>query len=114
MPTYDYLCPDCGPFDALRSLARRNEDCPCRACGAPSPRAFLTAPRLAAMDGGMRRAHETNERAAHAPAMSKDVAGVKRHPAGCGCCAGSTRGATVRAPDGAKAFPSKRPWMISH
>jgi putative FmdB family regulatory protein len=106
MPTYDYVCPDCGPFDALRSLAQRNEDCPCRACGAASRRAFLTAPRLAAKNA--------RRDAAHAPTMSKDVAGIKSHPAGCGCCAGSKRGATVRAPDGAKAFPSKRPWMISH
>ena len=25
MPTYDYECRDCGGFDALRSLAQRNE-----------------------------------------------------------------------------------------
>jgi putative FmdB family regulatory protein len=114
MPTYDYLCLACGPFDALRNLAQRNEACPCRTCGAQSHRAFVAAPRLAVMDGGQRHAIETNERAAHAPTMSKDVAGVKRHPAGCGCCAGARRGATARGPDGSKAFPSKRPWMISH
>jgi hypothetical protein len=38
-----------------------------------------------------------------------------RHPAGCGCGSSSgKRGATYTAPNGAKAFPSKRPWMISH
>jgi len=80
MPTYDYVCPACGPFDALRSLAQRNDPCFCRTCGAASARAWVGAP----------------------------------HPAGCGCCAGAKRGATVTAQDGSKAFPSKRPWMISH
>jgi hypothetical protein len=38
-----------------------------------------------------------------------------RHPSGCGCCSGtSKRGSTVTAPSGAKTFPTKRPWMISH
>ena len=111
MPTYDYVCPACGPFDALRSLAQRNDPCFCRTCGAASARAWVGAPRLAAIDAGLRRAHETNERAAHAPKSSK-AGGA--HPAGCGCCAGAKRGATVTAQDGSKAFPSKRPWMISH
>lgn len=114
MPTYDYVCPTCGPFDALRSLAQRNEDCLCRLCGTASRRAILSAPSLAAMDGSARRAHETNERAAHAPKSSKELGGGGRHPAGCGCCSGSKRTATVTGKDGSKAFPSKRPWMISH
>jgi hypothetical protein len=37
-----------------------------------------------------------------------------KHPSGCGCCSGARRGATVTAPNGAKSFPSRRPWMISH
>ncbi|AVT01181.1 FmdB family transcriptional regulator, partial [Paracidovorax avenae] len=67
-----------------------------------------------------RRAHDTNERARHAPRSSRDTEagsyGRLRHPAGCGCCSGggAKRGTTVTAPNGAKAFPSKRPWMISH
>jgi hypothetical protein len=40
--------------------------------------------------------------------------GRLKHPAGCGCCSTSKKATTVRAPDGAKSFPSKRPWMISH
>lgn len=116
MPTYDYLCSDCGPFDALRSLVQRNEPCACPTCGTGSERVLLSAPRLAAMAGAARAAHETNERAAHAPLQSRDYAGqgARRHPAGCGCCSPGKRGATVTAPNGAKAFPTKRPWMISH
>ena len=74
-------------------------------------------PQLACMDAGLRGAHATNERAQHAPRSSREGSyGRMRHPAGCGCCAGagSRRGGTVRAPDGSKAFPAKRPWMISH
>lgn len=114
MPTYDYACADCGGFDAFRALAMRNEAAACPDCGAPSPRVFATAPRLGLMEGTTRRAMETNERARHEPKRSGDYARLK-HPAGCGCCStGASRKATVTAPNGAKAFPSKRPWMISH
>lgn len=116
MPTYDYACHDCGGFDALRSLADRNQPAPCPACSGASPRVFVTAPRLALLDGGTRHAMATNERAQHAPQSSADYARL-RHPAGCGCCVSSKsaqRGATLRAANGNKAFPSKRPWMISH
>ena len=120
MPTYDYQCAaGCGSFDAIRTLALRNDPAACPACAAASPRVFISAPRLACATAEQRLAHGTNERAQHAPRSSRDVEkgsyARMRHPAGCGCCsAGSKRGATVTAPNGAKAFPSKRPWMISH
>lgn len=113
MPTYDYSCPQCGGFDAFRTLAARNEAANCPDCGATSERVFATAPRLALMEGSTRRAIETNERARHEPRRSGEYARLK-HPAGCGCCSNSKRGATVTAPNGNKAFPGKRPWMISH
>ncbi len=113
MPTYDYACPECGGFDAFRTLSARNEAAACPDCSTPSPRVFATAPRLALMDGGTRRAMDVNERARHEPKRSGDYARLK-HPSGCGCCSTSKRGATVTAPNGNKAFPSKRPWMISH
>ncbi len=112
MPTYDYACPDCGGFDALRTLARRDEPAACPDCGTSSPRVMVTAPRLALMASGTRDAIATNERASHAPRSSRDQ--PARHPAGCGCCSTGRRGATVTAGNGTKAFPSKRPWMISH
>lgn len=113
MPTYDYACPRCGGFDAFRTLAARNEAAACPGCGSPSARVFASAPRLALMEGSTRRAMDTNERARHEPQRSGDYARLK-HPAGCGCCSTSRRGATVTAPNGNKAFPGKRPWMISH
>ncbi len=118
MPTYDYECPRCGGFDALRSLSQRNEPCACRECGAASPRVFIHAPRLACTTAVQRHAFDTNERAQNTPRSSRDTEGSYarlKHPAGCGCCSSSARKTTtVRAPNGAKAFPSKRPWMISH
>lgn len=113
MPTYDYACSDCGGFDALRSLADRNQPANCPDCGGASPRVFATAPRLALLDGHTRSAMATNERARHEPQHSSDYARLK-HPTGCGCCSTGQRGATLKAPNGNKAFPSKRPWMISH
>ena len=113
MPTYDYACADCGLFEALRSLAARNEATPCPHCAQPGARVLGGAANLALMNGHTRRAIETNERASNVPRKSGDL-GKKAHPAGCGCCSTGKRGATVTAPNGNKAFPSKRPWMISH
>jgi putative FmdB family regulatory protein len=117
MPTYDYACPSCGGFDAFRSLADRNEPATCPECSTASPRVFVSAPRLACVSSETRFAMDTNERAQHEPRSSKSIDGSYgrlKHPAGCGCCSTSKKATTVRAPDGAKSFPSKRPWMISH
>ena len=113
MPTYDYACPACGGFDALRSFTQRDEPPACPDCATPSPRVFAAMPRLACLSSETRRAMETNERARHEPKSSGSYP-LMRHPAGCGCCSTGKRGATVTGANGAKAFPSKRPWMISH
>lgn len=113
MPTYDYECRDCGGFDALRSVSRRDEPAACPECAAASPRVMSAAPRLALMAGSTRSAIETNERARHEPKNSKDYQRLK-HPSGCGCCSSAKRGATVTAANGVKGAPSRRPWMISH
>ena len=118
MPTYDYACPQCGGFDAFRSLADRNEPCACPDCGTASPRVFVSAPRLTCLTAEQRTAYTVNERAANMPKSSRELEsggyGRLRHPKGCGCCSPGKKGATVTAANGAKFFPSKRPWMISH
>ena len=121
MPTYDYACAACGAFDAIRSLSVRNDPAACPACGAASQRVFVNAPRLSRSSAEQRIAHDINERAQHAPRSSRDGGSAggsyarMRHPAGCGCCSTvSKRGSTVTAANGTKAFPTKRPWMISH
>ena len=50
MPTYDYACPACGGFEALRSLSQRDEPCSCPDCGTASTRVFVAAPRLACLN----------------------------------------------------------------
>lgn len=118
MPTYDYACQDCGGFDAFRLMSQRNEPAACPECGMASPRVFVSAPHLACVSSSTRNAMETNERAQYAPTSSRNLeAGTYsrlKHPSGCGCCSTSKKATTVRAPDGSKTFPSKRPWMISH
>ena len=113
MPTYDHDCPSCGGFEAFRPLSERNQPAACPHCGTASPRVFASAPRLALMSSTTRAAIGINERAQHEPKRSGDYARLK-HPPGGGCCGSGRSKATVTAPNGAKAFPSKRPWMISH
>ena len=113
MPTYDYACTACGGFDAIRAVSQRDAPMPCPDCGGASSRVFVATPQLALMESGMRSAMATNERARHEPKSSRDYARLK-HPSGCGCCSTGKRGATLTAANGNKAFPSKRPWMISH
>ena len=109
MPVYDYACEDCGVFTAMRPMSAYRDPCPCPDCGGESPRAFLTAPRLASMDAGKRGAIAVNERSAHAPRRST------AHGAGCSCCSGAKPSSrTAVSPSGAKSFPSARPWQISH
>lgn len=110
MPSYDYLCQDCGPFVARAAMAAFDQPTACPDCGAQSPRALLTAPILAGMDSARRHAFATNERSADSPKRSA-------HGPGCGCCSGTTKkkpSGTLYRPDGSKSFPAKRPWMISH
>lgn len=113
MPIYDYHCSSCGPFDALRPMVERDSPAACPACAQASARAWVLGSRLSEMAPERLFAMETNERASHEPKRSGDYARL-RHPSGCSCCSPGRRGATVTAANGSKAFPSKRPWMISH
>lgn len=112
MPVYDYLCDDCGPFTVMRPMAECDEPHDCPECGETAPRAFLTAPYFASMDVGRRQAFAINERSANAPKTSSQM--KSQHGAGCACCSGSSMRYTKKHKNGAKSFPSKRPWMISH
>lgn len=113
MPTYEYQCTTCGSFESLRPIAQRDTAACCPACGKQAARIILSAPALQTLSGQSRLAHATNERASHAPKTVGEYRALKHAP-GCGCCSSRASGATVRSSDGAKAFPSKRPWMISH
>ena len=109
MPVYEYDCSNCGSFSANRPMAQYQEPHACPECNQPAPRALISAPAFSAMAGSTRNAHAINEKAAHAPKSSAEHV----HSSGCGC-GKIGKSATVRAKDGSKAFPNKRPWMISH
>jgi hypothetical protein len=83
----------------------------CPHCARQAPRAFLTPPYCATLSAERRLAHATNERSASAPQLLSDM---KAHGAGCSCCAGRSLRKTKRGKNGAKSFPTSRPWMISH
>ncbi len=68
MPTYEYECPDCGPFIEVRPMAEFDRPQPCPDCGLDAPR-LLTAPALA---GG------AQQPASGSPAPA--------HAGGCACC----------------------------
>lgn len=110
MPIYEFWCDTHGRFEQLRPMRDYAEPSACPACGVASPRVLFTPPRLAAADRATVRAHERNERAAHAPARASSG-----HGPGCGCCAGPSKtGAAAGSQQGGKTFPGRRPWMISH
>ena len=108
MPTYEYDCPRCGPFEAVRPMAEVQAPHPCAGCGDPAPRVLLSAPRLSGMDAGRRDAFAANERSAHAPKRSGGA-----HPSSCGCCKPRGRGLSAEAVP-AQSSPAARPWMIGH
>ena len=107
MPVYSYQCEEHGPFEAMRPMSEYAAPHACPICGAASRRVMISAPRLAVLDHGTRRAHETNERSAHAPRSTRT-----HGPATSRGRVGTTQ--AQRAPDGSKAFVSKRPWMLSY
>ena len=108
MPTYEYLCDDCGTFEAIRPMSRSSESVDCPACGAPAPRCIASAPACPSLSPELRTAHATNERSRHEPTRRR------AHAPGCGCCSGASKSSASAATGTPKSFPSKRPWMISH
>jgi putative FmdB family regulatory protein len=115
MPLYEYWCEDCGDFTAMRRLAEFAEPHPCPDCGTPAPRALITAPRVSGMAPERKAAFAINERSAHEPQSKEAYLAKKQHGAGCSCCTpGLPKRATAKGADGSKAFPTARPWMISH
>jgi putative FmdB family regulatory protein len=82
MPTYDYDCRACGPFEAFRRMAERDRATACPRCGSAAARVLAGGAHLRVVDGATRRVIEAHERAAADGAYRR-----MRHPLGCGCCA---------------------------
>ena len=125
MPVYEFQCSSCGVVEQTLSIAARNTACQCPHCRKAVHRIIATAPRLRAKARDSVHAAQINERAQHDPVRGSEAHAISelsrrqgsssagRHPAGCGCCKGTTAG-TVTHADQSKSFPGKRPWMISH
>ncbi|MFP5076131.1 FmdB family zinc ribbon protein [Rhizobium sp. YIM 134829] len=83
MPTYDYRCPHCGPFTAMRPLAAFRDPQACPTCNAMAARDLLSAPALAGIDLPWRSGVNASGRRDE----SGRPAAQGAHPIGCGCCA---------------------------
>ena len=75
MPTYEYLCGECGPFTAFKPISQYQDPEPCPACAASCPRCILTAPAV--------RGASKPDAGGGSPNW---LSGMKRHPGGCACC----------------------------
>lgn len=115
MPMYDYECPTCGDFTEMRPMAESSLPRPCPSCEVPSRRVIRRTPAFSSVSAATRTAHATNERSADRPGLLSEVGPKHKHGPGCGCGSGGGKGRSVlRTSDGAKGFPTARPWMISH
>jgi putative FmdB family regulatory protein len=88
MPVYEYACAECGSLTVIRPLNLSFEPHRCPGCGELAARAMLTVPAFAAL-----------------PPASLPVPGASRvdeHPA-----------VVIAALNNVRAFPCKRPWMVS-
>ncbi len=82
MPNYDYRCPACGPFTAMRPMAEFRDPCACPACGAVATRTLLGAPAIAGTNLTRRSGLASSGHGESSQSVKKAT-----HPAGCGCCA---------------------------
>lgn len=111
MPLYNFICDSCGAFDAWCDMSDCAKPAPCPVCRLSSARA-VSAPRLALMDGGNRKAHTINERSADQPRMEKRSDGSHDgHNHGHKVGHGHNHG---HRPGHAHAHAPSRPWMIGH
>ncbi|MBV9829351.1 MAG: zinc ribbon domain-containing protein [Alphaproteobacteria bacterium] len=104
MPNYDYDCPNCGPFTAMRPMAEFRDPCACPACGAGALRTFLRAPAIAGMDPTRRSALASNEHDVSSRSATKAP-----HPAGCGCCVRPSPIPSALSSKGGRIFSSSGP-----
>jgi putative FmdB family regulatory protein len=76
MPTYDYACDSCGPFEAFKPMSQRDVPSDCPRCSGPARRVLLAVARLA------RPGANTQSGEAAAEGTYRRM----RHASGCPCC----------------------------
>ena len=106
MPIYDYLCPQCGPFEERRPMSESKSAATCAICSVPAPR-VPAAPRLNLMPYNNRIAEMRNEKSAHEPGVVHRMAGHDVHGHH------GKHQHHVHAGGHAKRA-SPRPWMLGH
>ncbi len=88
MPVYEYACAECGSLTVIRPLNLAFEPHRCPGCGELAARAMLTVPAFAAL-----------------PPANLPVPGASR--------VDDQPVAVISALNNVRAFPRKRPWMVS-
>jgi len=69
MARYDYICAECGVFEAVRPIGTAGLDEPCPACGRSAGRVF-SPPALTSPGSPLRRAREVADSSAHEPRVT--------------------------------------------
>ena len=111
MPVYDFECALCGDFPVVLSISGRDKPMECPECGLEARR-MVSAPNLALMNSGRRKAFAVNERSAHAPRVSSGHS----CNTGCGCGSKIRKGRSRKTHMGVAQTTKSgaRPWMLGH
>jgi putative FmdB family regulatory protein len=66
MPTYDFRCSTCGPFEERRSITEGAERATCAGCGADAPRVW-SSPAIGGRRSAAALADAVDDRSRHDP-----------------------------------------------
>jgi putative FmdB family regulatory protein len=72
MPTYEFHCPTCGPFEFRRSMQETTSIARCPTCEASSTRVY-TVPATPQVSPGLRRMLEAQDASRHEPHVVHSV-----------------------------------------
>lgn len=70
MPTYDFLCEDCGPFEESRPFEETADSAICPACGGGARRVY-SMPNTKIMPAALSNAMHRSEKSAHEPEVAR-------------------------------------------
>jgi putative FmdB family regulatory protein len=84
VPTYEFLCEDCGPFEQQRSFVEASAPLTCPSCGLAAKRVYHM-PATRKMSTALSRAMNRVEKSTHEPKVvrrpeSGTLPGTRYHP----------------------------------
>ena len=90
MPTYEFLCNDCGPFEQQRSFAEASAPMTCPSCGLVARRVYRM-PATRKMSAALSNAMHRVEKSTHEPEIVRrpeggTLPGKRYHPGHGGHC----------------------------